>query len=62
MQKEETASVQRKAAEETAQRVTLLSEEAERERNVRQQMNIPSIQKEKTYRGNGFSVSRRESR
>ncbi|MFP7272740.1 DNA translocase FtsK [Bacillus safensis] len=45
--KEETASVQRKAAEETAQRVTLLSEEAERERNVRQQMNIPSIQKEK---------------
>ncbi|QRY37499.1 cell division protein FtsK [Bacillus sp. PDNC022] len=45
--KEEAASVQRKAAEETAQRVTLLSEEAERERNVRQQMNIPSIQKEK---------------
>ncbi|CAM5413651.1 cell division protein FtsK [Bacillus safensis FO-36b] [Bacillus safensis subsp. safensis] len=45
--KEETASVQRKSAEETAQRVTLLSEEAERERNVRQQMNIPSIQKEK---------------
>ncbi|UYO34875.1 FtsK/SpoIIIE domain-containing protein [Bacillus zhangzhouensis] len=45
--KEKTASVQRKAAEETAQRVTLLSEEAERERNVRQQMNIPSIQKEK---------------
>ncbi|AIZ62289.1 cell division protein FtsK [Bacillus sp. WP8] len=45
--KEEAGSVQRKAAEETAQRVTLLSEEAERERNVRQQMNIPSIQKEK---------------
>ncbi|GLF90172.1 DNA translocase SftA [Bacillus safensis] len=45
--KEETASVQMKATEETAQRVTLLSEEAERERNVRQQMNIPSIQKEK---------------
>ncbi len=45
--KEEVGSVQRKAAEETAQRVTLLSEEAERERNVRQQMNIPSIQKEK---------------
>ncbi|MFS3914500.1 DNA translocase FtsK [Bacillus australimaris] len=45
--KEETASAQMKAAGETAQRVTLLSEEAERERNVRQQMNIPSIQKEK---------------
>ncbi|WP_282960902.1 DNA translocase FtsK [Bacillus safensis] len=45
--KEEAGSVQRKATEETAQRVTLLSEEAERERNVRQQMNIPSIQKEK---------------
>ncbi|MDR4252088.1 DNA translocase FtsK [Bacillus pumilus] len=43
--KEESSSVQKKAAE-TAQRVTLLSEEAERERNVRQQMNIPSIRKE----------------
>ncbi|EDW20058.1 DNA translocase FtsK [Bacillus pumilus] len=43
--KEESSSVQMKAAE-TAQRVTLLSEEAERERNVRQQMNIPSIRKE----------------
>lgn len=44
--KGEAASVQMKAAEETSQRVTLLSEEAERERNVRQQMNIPSIRKE----------------
>ena len=44
--KEEAPSVQMKATEETAQRVTLLSEEAERERNVRQQMNIPSIRKE----------------
>ncbi|WP_442895651.1 DNA translocase FtsK [Bacillus sp. FJAT-53060] len=44
--KEEAPSVQIKAAEETAQRVTLLSEEAERERNVRQQMNIPSLRKE----------------
>ncbi|PCK20487.1 cell division protein FtsK [Bacillus pumilus] len=44
--REEAPSVQMKAAEETAQRVTLLSEEAERERNVRQQMNIPSIRKE----------------
>ncbi|TYS36413.1 DNA translocase FtsK [Bacillus pumilus] len=44
--KEEASPVQMKAAEETAQRVTLLSEEAERERNVRQQMNIPSIRKE----------------
>lgn len=43
--KEEASPVQMKAAE-TAQRVTLLSEEAERERNVRQQMNIPSIRKE----------------
>ncbi|PRS01112.1 cell division protein FtsK [Bacillus sp. NMCN6] len=43
--KEESSPVQKKAAE-TAQRVTLLSEEAERERNVRQQMNIPSIRKE----------------
>lgn len=43
--KEESSSVQMKAAE-TARRVTLLSEEAERERNVRQQMNIPSIRKE----------------
>ncbi|EKF36530.1 DNA translocase FtsK [Bacillus xiamenensis] len=44
--KGEAASVQMKSAEETSQRVTLLSEEAERERNVRQQMNIPSIRKE----------------
>ncbi|MDF2003195.1 DNA translocase FtsK [Bacillus pumilus] len=43
--KEESSPVQMKAAE-TAQRVTLLSEEAERVRNVRQQMNIPSIRKE----------------
>nr|MDF9458392.1 hypothetical protein [Bacillus pumilus] len=43
--KEESSSVQKKARE-TARRVTLLSEEAERERNVRQQMNIPSIRKE----------------
>lgn len=42
--KEESSPVQMKAAE-TAQRVTLLSEEAERVRNVRQQMNIPSIRK-----------------
>ncbi|MGE6628840.1 DNA translocase FtsK [Bacillus sp. NPDC077027] len=33
--------------EEAIQRVTLLSEEAERERSIRQQMNIPSIQMEK---------------
>lgn len=44
--KEDTSSVKMKSAEETSQRVTLLSEEAERERNVRQQMNIPSIRKE----------------
>lgn len=44
--KEDTSSVKKKSAEEASQRVTLLSEEAERERNVRQQMNIPSIRKE----------------
>lgn len=44
--KEEVSSVQMKATEEATQHVTLLSEEAERERNVRQQMNIPSIRKE----------------
>ncbi|WHF26081.1 DNA translocase FtsK [Bacillus altitudinis] len=44
--KEDTSSVKMKSSEETSQRVTLLSEEAERERNVRQQMNIPSIRKE----------------
>ncbi|MFP7283166.1 DNA translocase FtsK [Bacillus altitudinis] len=44
--KEDTSSVKKKSAEEASQCVTLLSEEAERERNVRQQMNIPSIRKE----------------
>ncbi|OLP65913.1 DNA translocase SftA [Bacillus pumilus] len=44
--KKEAASVQFKSTKETTHRVTLLSEEAERERNIRQQMNIPSIRKE----------------
>ncbi|MFJ5965285.1 DNA translocase FtsK [Bacillus sp. NPDC093026] len=57
--KNDAASVQMKSSEEATQRVTLLSEEAERERNVRQQMNIPSIRKENRVKA-AYSASAEE--